>query len=174
MKTKRNCLLFFVLILLSSSAFSSSESSLKAGILLNKGNEEIFSWLLIHGTDYFIHDTISIGYETQFSYYKIDPINSSSILQSNAYSLNVFFNSKVKIFQKGIFRPYGIFGLGLLTNINYHPGENTFEKFPAFHIGSGINIGKSGGAGLQIELRLMRSNQEGSKIKFLLVCGIEY
>ncbi len=118
------------------------------------------SWVITQGGDYYIVGSLTIGFETGMAY--------------RIFEDNVFFNSKVKIFQKGIFRPYGIFGLGLLTNINYHPGENSFEKFSAFHFGSGVNIGKSGGAGLQIEFRLMRSNQEGSKTKFLLVCGIEY
>ena len=153
-------------------ASASREPILKAGFVLNKGDEEFYSWILIHESSYYFKDLISIGYETQFSYYKMNSNNNNSEKGNSTYPLNIFFNSKVKILKKGIFRPYAGAGFGLLTNIITHPDRFTWEKFNAVHAIVGINIGKESGAVFQIELRLLSCDKEDSNTKFLLAGGV--
>ncbi len=154
-------------------SFASGESLLKFGFVLNKGEEEFYSWLIIYESNYFIKDLISIGYETQISYYKTTSSNNLEF-EKNIYPINFFFNSKIKLLKKGSLRPYVGAGLGILTNIIEHPQKFEFQKFNAFHIITGINIGRHTATALQIELRLLNSNQEGSKTKFLITAGLKY
>jgi len=93
---------------------------------------------------------------------------------NNAFPLNVFFNSKVKIVRKGIIRPYVGAGFGLLTNIINYPQEFAIEKYRAYHLMGGVNIGKISSAAFQIEFRLLNSSKEDSNTKLLIVCGIQY
>lgn len=146
----------------------------KAGLILNKGDEESYSWIIIQETNYFIKNLISIGYETQFSYYKVTSLINDEQFENNAFPLNVFFNSKLKILKKGIFRPYAGAGFGLLTNVINYPQEFGIEKYSAFHLMMGLNIGKSSSASLQIEFSLLSCSKKNSKAKFLLACGIQY
>jgi len=147
---------------------------LKAGFVVNKGDEKSYSWVIIHETDYFIKNMISIGYETQFSYYKVKSTFMGTEYNNNAFPLNVFFNSKVKIVRKGIVRPYVGAGFGLLTNIINYPQEFAIEKYSAYHLMGGVNIGKISSAAFQIEFRLLNSSKEDSNTKLLIVCGIQY
>lgn len=149
-------------------------SFLKAGYVVNKGDEELYSWVIIHETDHFIRNIISIGYETQFSYYKVKSNFMGTEYDNNAFPLNVFFNSKLKILRKGIIRPYMGAGFGLLTNIIDYPQEFGIEKYSAYHLIGGLNIGKASGIGLQIEIRLLSYNKEDSGTKLLIVCGLQY
>ena len=171
--------LLISVLILAGIASASSESILKAGVILNKADEEFYSWIIIHETSYFIKDLISIGYETQFSFYKFKSFsdNDNEELENNAFPLNIFFNSKMKVLRKGIIRPYVGAGFGLLTNIINSPNELGFEKYNAFHVIGGINIGKNtedSNAAFQIEFRLLSSNKKESSTKFLLLCGIQY
>ena len=166
-------LLFILIVCIYGMASASKESGIKAGITLNRGDENFYSWVVIYEMDYFIKDLISIGYETQFSYYKIKSSNNIGS-ENRAFPLNVFVNSKVKILRDGIVRPYTGVGIGLLTTIiNYHQEFGT-EKYDAFHALGGISIGKSSKASFQVEIRVLRSGKENSNTKFLLVCGIQY
>lgn len=171
---KRIGVLLIYIVILTGIASASSEAVLKAGFILNKDDEESYSWIIIHETSYFIKDLISIGYETQISYYKVKSYYYDVEFENNAYPINVFFNSKVKILRNGIIRPYAGAGFGLLTNIIKYPQEFVFEKFNAFHIMAGINISKNTQTAFQIELRLLNYNKKDSHTKFLLAAGFKY
>jgi len=170
---KANCLLA-VFFLLASLKPVLGGTILKAGFVVNKGDEKSYSWVIIHETDYFIRNIISIGYETQFSYYKVQSTFMGKEYNNNAFPLNVFFNSKLKIVRKGIVRPYVGAGFGLLTNIVNYPQEFTIEKYNAYHLMGGVNVGKVSSAAFQVEFRLLKSSKEDSSTKFLIVCGIRY
>lgn len=164
-----------ILILLSPGLVSaSSESGIKAGVILNKSSDRFYSWIVIHETDYFIKELISIGYETQFSYYKFKSSDGSVDSENSAFPLNIFFNSKIKLMRRGIAGIYVGAGLGLLTNIVNYREEFGIEKYHAFHMMGGLSIGKRNKASFQVEIRILTSDKEDSNEKLLLVAGVKY
>ena len=173
MKKKIGFLIISVVVLAGISS-ASGESLLKAGIVLGNKDEDFYSWLLIYESNYFIKDLISIGYEAQFSYYKIKSINSNFESTNSAYPFNIFFNSKVNILRKGNFRPYAGAGFGLLTKVVRYPDRYGWEKFNAVHMIVGVNIGQSSKTDFQIELRWLDYDKKGSGAKYVLVVGINY
>lgn len=173
MKKKIGLLIISVIVFAGISS-ASSESLLKAGIILGNKDEDFYSWLLIYESNYFIKGLISIGYEAQISYYKIKSIGSNFESTNSAYPFNIFFNSKVNILKKGTFRPYAGAGFGLLTKVVQYPDRYGWEKFNAVHMMVGVNIGKGSKTDFQIELRWLDYDKKESSAKYVLVVGINY
>jgi hypothetical protein len=152
---------------------STNEYAVKGGFILNKSDETAYSWVLIHETNYFIKNLVSIGYEVQFSYFKTSD-EASVEPRGISFPLNVFFNSRVKLIRKGILRPYTGIGIGILTNTLSYPDRFDWEKHKAFQLVAGLSIGMSTKASFKFEFRIMGSDKEGSNIQYLLVGGVSY
>ncbi len=162
-----------LLAALSGAAWASHELCLKAGYVLNKGVGSFYSWLLIQESNYYIQDSISFGYETQFSYYKTNS-NDPAGAGIAVYPLNVFLNSKIKIIRKGLLRPYAGVGFGLFSSVKVYPDHYGWDKALATQVMAGISIGMGQRAAFQVEIKMLNTDMAGFKTKFILAAGVSY
>ena len=170
---KKTVLLLTVLIFLAGMTAGESETSLKGGFILNKGEESTYSWMIIHEAAYYIGGRVSIGYETQMSFYKVDFDYQGGTVSSNVFPINLFFNAKVRVIKNGIIRPYIGGGIGVLSNIIRSPDKFIIENYGATHLIAGVSVGKKKAA-LMVEFRLLNSSNENSAVKYAIVAGISY
>ncbi|MBN1273506.1 MAG: hypothetical protein JXB26_14660 [Candidatus Aminicenantes bacterium] len=151
-----------------------NEATLRLGVVLNKGDDIFYNWVVIQENDYYIKNKVAFGYEAQFSYYKTQVDEGSSILESSRYPINTFFNLKYKILSiKKTAAPFIGAGVGLLSSIIRDPTEYRFKKNKAFHILTGAII-YVGDLHIIIDFRYLKYDQEGSKGKFLFSAGLSY
>jgi hypothetical protein len=173
MKIKTVLMIAVMVGMLSGLAMAYSETSIKGGFYLSKGEEHSASWLLIHEKGYYIGGLVSIGYETQFSYFKVDFDYAGETLTSNVFPVNIFFNAKILLIKRGLIRPYLGGGVGIQSTIIQHPERFIMENYGGAHAIAGLSIGK-GVASFLIELRFRTTRRPEGLNRFAVVAGISY
>lgn len=154
--------------MISGTASAYSERILKAGLLLNKGDENLYSWFITQESNFFIQDIFSLGYETQFSYHSFSEPDAVSPRQ--VFSLNIFFNSKVKFLKRGKFIPYAALGVGLISHTTKYPDRFGYENYEGIHFMAGSHF-ENFSTAFQIEFRVLMVNRENSPAKFIILVG---
>jgi hypothetical protein len=166
--------LFAAALGLACPALAQREFCIKGAAVLNSSAAPSFTWLVIQESSYYIKNIISFGYETQFSYYAAGPDELSAGAGGNAYPINVFITSKVKIVRRGFLRPFLGAGVGVLAEVVNYPDHYAWNKSLATQVSAGISIGGGPGAAIQIEFRMMNADGPGFKTKYLIVGGLAY
>jgi len=159
---------------MASPALAQREFCIKGAAVLNSSATPSFTWLVIQESSYYIKNTISFGYETQFSYYAAGPDALSAGAGGNAYPIHIFLTSKVKIVRRGFLRPFLGAGIGVLAEVVNYPDHYAWNKSMTAQVTAGISIGSGPGAAVQIEFRMMKADRPGFQAKYLLVGGLAY
>ncbi|MFQ6083109.1 MAG: hypothetical protein ACE5WD_07105 [Candidatus Aminicenantia bacterium] len=161
---KRILILGGVISLLLSQNLSAG-NILKGGLRIKPSDGEFAEkWLLAFEKNYSLASLMSIGYEIQGAYHKID--DSFSEIMGN-----VFLKGKVKLPTLG-FGPFIGGGIGLISNLSFN-GETDWNIHTGFELGGGLELGV-GGVGVLGEIMAIKSFKTGSKFSYYILAGIKF
>lgn len=173
-KAARGAVIAFVFLALWSQPASAGDAFLRGGVIFAPRDIGFEGrWRAAFGSDYPVNfsETVYVGFEFQLSAFRQDVADSDRT--ATLFPANGFVNVKYKSGGIGA-RPYGGFGLGLISTFVLLSGGNDWQNDLGWHAMGGVELGS-----FSVELQIQRPfssdassiNQLGSEMTYAIYAG---
>ena len=173
-RAARGAVIAFLFLALWAQPASAGDAFLRGGVIFAPRDIGFEGrWRAAFGSDYAVNfsETVYLGFELQLSAFRQDVANSERT--ATLFPANGFVNVKYKSGNIGV-RPYGGFGLGLISKFVLLSGGNEWKGDFGWHAMGGVELGR-----FSVELQLQRPfssdasslNQFGSEMTYAIYAG---